>query len=234
MILRKTDKTTRVEALDNQNREILLEEVPVYIEESTGEELVTFADVIKADERRIAKKYGINVYNLFELALLFADVRQKRMGIRQKFRFNKMLFYLWKKLEEEYGENSLIFDEMGAARAGPIPVHLKEDLIKLKKDDIIEIRIIKDGKPIPGSKEDWEKFKNEGSIECILTNKGIKLAKEIWRDLDQEMKEIIIDVKQSLFYLDTEELKKKVHKEYPEYRLNYIENDNESFEEFLM
>lgn len=34
-------------------------------------------------------------------------------------------------------------------------------------------------------------------------------------------------------YIDTEVLKEKVHKEYPEYRKNYSEVDKESFEEFL-
>jgi len=233
IILKKTDRTTAVKALDNQYNKIKLEDVPIYIEESTGEELVMFADVLKSDEQRIAKKYGIGEYNIFEIALLYADVKQRKMGIRQKFRFNKMLFYLKKRLEEEYGEDVLIFDEMGIARAGPIPIHLKEDIKQLKKEEIIEISIIKDGKRIPGSKENWEKYKSQGSIECILTKKGEEIAQLIWRDLDPEMREIIVSVKEDLFYMDTETLKNKVHREYPEYKKNYTENDNETFVDYL-
>lgn len=234
MMLKLTEKTTSVKTLDNLNKEIILEDVPIYIEEETGEELVNFADILRADERRIAKEFGINIYNIFELALLYVDVKQRTNGIRQKFRFNKMLFYVSKKLEEEYGENTLIFDEMGKARAGPIPIHLKDDLIELQNDKFVEIRIIKDGKPIHGSKKDWEKYKNIGSIECTLTKKGYKLGKKIWYELDPEMQEIILDIKRELFYMDTERLKIKVHKEYPEYKMSYGENDTESFEEFLV
>jgi len=43
-----------------------------------------------------------------------------------------MLFYVWKKLEEEYGEDVIIFDEMVAARAGPIPIHLGDDIKELQ------------------------------------------------------------------------------------------------------
>lgn len=233
-MLKPTGKITSVKSLDNSYSEIILEDVPVYLHEKTGEELITLADVIRAEERRIAKKYNISEYNIFEIALLYADVKQRRKSIRQKFRFNKMLFYIWKELEEEYGKDIIIFDEMGSARSGPIPVHLGKDIKDLQKKGIINIFIVKDGKKIPGSKENWEKFKSKGSIECTLTKKGEKLAKKLWTDLDLETKEIILDVKKDLFYLDTELLKKKVHQEYPEYKMNYIENDIETFEDFLI
>jgi len=236
MILKSTDKKTLVKALDNNYASVILEDVPIYIMEDTGEELVTLADVIKADERRMAKKYDINIYNIFELALLFAPVYQKKNAIRQKFRFNKMLFYVWKDLQKEYGENTLIFDKMGVARAGPVPIHLKDDIKELQKKDLIDIYLVKDGKKIPGSRKEWEELKDKkiASIECALTKEGLKLARNIWVDLDPEMKEIILDVKKELFYLDTEVLKDKVHEEYPEYKKDYTKNDTESFEEFLI
>jgi len=233
-MLKPTGKITTVKSLDNNYSEIILEDVPVYLHEKSGEELITLADVIRAEERRIAKKYNINEYNIFEIALLYADVNQKRNSIRQKFRFNKMLFYICKKLEEEYGEDVIIFDEMGSARSGPIPINLGNDIKELQNKEIIDIFIVKDGKKIPGSKANWEKIKSKGSIECSLTKKGEKLAKKLWADLDLETKEIILEVKKKLFYLDTELLKEKVHHEYPEYKMNYIENDIETFEEFLI
>lgn len=233
-MLKPTGKKISVKSRDNTYSEVTLEDVPLYQEEKTGEELVTLADIIRAEERRVAKKYRITEYNLFELALLYADVKQRTKAIRQKFRFNKMLFYVWKKIEDEYGEGTFIFDQMGSARSGPIPIHLYEDIKDLQKKEIIEIYLVKDGKKIPGSKDNWEKYKSTASIECILTKKGEKLAKSIWSELDTELMEIILDVKKKMFFMDTEELKKKVHKEYPEYRKNYVENDVETFEEFLV
>lgn len=235
-LLRNTEKTTEVNILDNKHKEVVLKNVPVYIEEDTGDEVFTFGDILKADQQRIVKKYGIKEYNVFELALLFADVKQRRNAIRQKFRFNKMLFYVQKRLEEEFGKETLIFDKMGSARAGPVPVHLKEDIKDLKARELIEIYLIKDNKKVPGSKDTWEKLKDklQASIECSLTKKGEKLAKKLWNDLDDYMKRIILNVKIELMYLDTEKLKEKVHKEFPEYKMNYTENDTETFEEFLI
>lgn len=232
MMLKLTEKKTNVETLDNQNNEILLEDVPIYVKEDTGEELVTLADVIKADERRIAKKYNIEIYNIFELALLYADVKQRGKSIRQQFRFNKMLFYIGKKLEEEYGENVLIFDEMKKAPNGPIPIHLKEDMKKLQQEGIFDVYLIKKGKKIPGSRNDWDSGRWI-SIECTLTNKGEDLAQKIWSEIDPEMREIILDVKEKLYYMKTGKLKKKVHKEYPEYKKSYIQNDTETFDYLL-
>ena len=228
MILKLTEKKTSIETLDNQNKEILLEDVPIYIEEETGEELVSFTDVLRADERRIAKKYNVDIYNIFELGLLYADVRQRGKSIRQQFRFNKMLFYVGKRLEEEYGEDILIFDEMKKREDGPIPIHLKEDMKKFQQEGIFDVYLVKKGKKIPGSKEDWD-TKKWISIECTLTNKGEDLAKKIWSELDPEMREIILEVKEKLYYMKTGKLRKKVHKEYPEYRKIYTQEDKETF-----
>jgi len=228
MELKLTEKTTNLETWDNQNKEIILEDVPIYILEDTGEELVTLTDTIRADERRIAKKYNISIPNIFELALLYADVKQRTKGIKQQFRFNKMLFYVGKKLEEEYGENVLIFDEMNKAKDGPIPNHLKEDMKKLHKEGIFDVFLVKKGKKISGSKKDWD-TKNWITIECVLTNKGEDLAQKIWSELDPEMREIILEVKEKLYYMKTAKLRKKVHKAYPEYRKIYTQEDKENF-----
>ncbi|MFX1504253.1 MAG: hypothetical protein ACFFDH_25055, partial [Promethearchaeota archaeon] len=185
MELKLTEKKTNVETLDNRNEEILLEDVPIYVMEDTGEELVTLADIIRADERRIAKKYNINIYNIFELALLYADVRQRGKNIRQQFRFNKMLFYIGKKLEEEYGKSVLMFDDMKKAPNGPIPKHLKEDMKKLQQDEILDVYLVKKGKKISGSRKEWDTGRWI-SIECTLTNKGGDLARKIWSEIDPE------------------------------------------------
>jgi len=234
MIIKQTQDLVKVAALDNNEKEIQLEDVPLFLDEK-GRELVTLEDIVRANQRRIAKKFGVSEYNLFELALLFADIRQRKNSIREKSRFNKMLFYIWKKLEEAYGEGTLIFDKMGAGRAGPIPANLGKDIKKLKDEKLISIYITKEGKKIPGSKFEWEelKKKNIGGIECELTKKGVEIALGIWEDLDDEIKEIIVDVKKMLFLMDKDAIKDKVHKEFPEYKMNYTKNDEETFEPYL-
>ncbi len=232
-MLEPLEKTTEVEIISGRDKKVKLEEIPLYKLED-DEEVFIFSDLLKAEEKRIANKLDLNVYNLFELSLIYADVYQRNDAIRQKFRFNKMLFYIKKRLDEEYGEDSLIFDDFGAARAGPIPIHLGEDIKQLKKEGLLDIYIVKDGKKISRSREKWEDLKHKGSIECALTKKGKKVAKKIWKEIGVDIKEIIIDVKKDLMYIDTEKLKEKVHKEYPEYKKDYTEEDNEDFDEFLM
>ncbi len=232
MVLKPTERKTNIELFDGT----ILEDIPVYELEETGADRVLFDDLFKAEEHMIAKKNNVNIYNIFELALIYADVKQRRNAIRQKFRFNKMLFYIKKRLDEEFGEDVFIFDEMGAARSGPIPVHLGEDIKRLQGEELIDVYLVKDNKKILGSKKNWEEIKGKAgaSIECTLTKKGEKIAKEIWNDLDIDIKEIILDVKKELFYLDTEILKNKVHSEYPEYKMSYRENDTETFEPYLV
>jgi len=43
------------------------------------------------------------------------------------------------------------------------------------------------------------------------------------------MNEIILEVKEKLYYMKTGRLKKKVHKEYPEYKKTFVLEDNETF-----
>lgn len=90
------------------------------------------------------------------------------------------------------------------------------------------------GKKISGNKENWEQIKSTASIEYILTRKGHKLAQNLWKELDERMKEVIVEVKEELMYIDNELSMKKVHEEYPEYRMNYTEPYKETFEEFLI
>lgn len=232
MVLKSTERKTNIKLSDGT----ILEDMPVYELEETGGDRVLFEDLFKAEELRVAKNNNVSIYNIFELALIYADVKQRRNFIRQKFRFNKMLFYIKQRLDEEFGKDVFIFDEMGSARAGPIPINLGKDIKQLQTDGLIDVYLVKDNKKIPGSKKNWEQIKGKAgaSIECALTKSGEKVAKKIWFDLDNEIKQIILDVKMDLFYMDTEALKIKVHSEYPKYKKIYIENDNETFESYLV
>lgn len=230
MVMKLTDETTRVELSEGK----ALDGIPLY--QYQGNERVKFSDLIKAEERWIAEKNNISIFNIFELALLYADVKQKRNAIREKYRFNKMLFYIWKKLEEEFGEDVFIFDKMVAARAGPIPASLTEDIKNLEARKLLEIYLVKDGKILPGSRKNWQaiKGKAKAGIECNLTKEGLNVARNVWRDLDPELHEIILAVKKEINYMDRNKIKTKVHKDYPMYKKNYIKEDKDSFEKFLL
>lgn len=235
-----TKNTTYVRTKDNRNENVVLEDIPLYIDKENENMVINLADVVKANQKRIAKKFGISVYNIFELALLYADVKQRSKVIKQKYRFNKMLFYIWKELEKIYGENSIIFDEMWVAPEGPIPANLMNDLIQFQTNDVVEVFLIEEGKKIAESKKKREEIKkskkDEGirvSIACGLTNKGEELSKAIWSELDSEMREIILKMKERFYFMKTGKIKKTVHKEYPEYRKFYTKEDKETFKLLL-
>ncbi|MEX2682421.1 MAG: hypothetical protein Q6373_012540, partial [Candidatus Sigynarchaeota archaeon] len=206
-------------------------DIPIYEDEETREEFFTLADFLRAEQKRVARKHGITVFNTFELLTLYADVKSKIKGIKQKFRFNKIMFYIGKRLEKEFGEGTLIFDEMCKARAGPVPRHLGEDMALLEAKGLVKIHVDRDGKKIPGSEKEWRKLiKNKvGACVVELTPAGEDLARSIWAEADEDILDIIYKVKRDLIYLDTEQLKEKVHKEYPEWKKDYVENDTEDW-----
>ena len=79
-----------------------------------------------------------------------------------KYHLQKLLFYLWKKLEEdEYGD-SLPRDNFVAAANGPVPEHLNDDLERFEKGGWVKTR-----------NEKWEKAVSK---RIILTSKGQSLA----------------------------------------------------------
>jgi hypothetical protein len=209
-------------------------EVPIVTDEDSGEELVTHADILKAEQHRISKKYNLSTYNMFELLTLWAPVKSRINGIKQKFRFNKILFYIGKRIEKEYTSDGLEFDEMNACRSGPIPKHLKDDIIALEQQKLVNVHIERDQKKIPNSQQNWQKMMTPQGGSCVvkLTPMGEKTAKNLWADVEiefgDELLKIIQKTKEQLLFLDTNALREKVHKDYPEMKKDYIEDDNEN------
>lgn len=202
-----------VESVDWEGREIVLDQVPAEFNKEKNLTRVDIDEVIKAEQKFIAKENGLDPRELQVLWLIHADSRFFKSGyIEQKFRFNKMLFYLWKRMDKEGYENAFIHDEFKSARAGPIPIHLGEFLRDLEKKDIIKVR--------------WAKRPGE-SLKCQLTKLGEKIAKSIWNKTPTDIKGITRKTKEELFLIDATQLKKKVHKEYPEYKRTYTELDRE-------
>lgn len=202
-----------VESVDWEGREIALDQVPAEFNKEKNITRVDIDEVIKAEQKFIAIENGLDPRELQVLWLLHADSRFFKGGyIEQKSRFNKMLFYLWKRMDREGYENAFIHDEFKSARAGPIPVHLREFLKGLEKKDIVKVR--------------WAERPGI-SIKCQLTKLGEKIAKSIWDKAPSDIKGIIRKTKEELFLIDATQLKEKVHKEYPEYKRTYTELDRE-------
>lgn len=202
-----------VESVDWEGREIVLDQVPAEFNKEKNITRVDIDEVIKAEQKFIAKENGLDPRELQVLWLLYADSRFFKEGyIEQKFRFNKMLFYLWKRMDKEGYENSFIHDEFKSARAGPIPVHLGDFLKDLEKKGIVKVR--------------WAKRPGI-SLKCQLTKLGEKIAKSIWNKTPSDIKEITRKTKEGLFLIDAAQLKDKVHREYPEYKRTYTEPDQE-------
>jgi len=214
-----------MKSIDWQGRSIKLENVPA-IQNQKKEIRVNIDDVIKAEQIYLANEYSLSPINFHELLLLHASPRFIKGGyIEQKFRFNKMLFYLWKEMEKVDYRDSYIYDTFKSGRAGPIPINLKRDLIDLEEKGFIELLAIKDGKKIDSGNKVLETLKPGISLRCQLTKKGEEIAKSLWGNTPDDIKEIILKVKKELFLIDATKLKEKVHKDFPEYKKTYIELD---------
>jgi hypothetical protein len=162
-------------------------------------------------------------------------IEKPQHAIKQKFRFNKMLFYIKMGLQTLFNAESIQMHQMGAARAGPIPFELKDGLKRLEQKGLITIYNEWNGKKINKGDSNWEELNRTraGACVAVLTDSGVQIAESIWNDMNEiygaELTELISSVKQKLFKLNTDQLKTKVHTEYPEYQHKYTDDDQEDF-----
>lgn len=207
--------TTRVDVVgvDLEGCEISLKNVPAEFNEKRKISRVDIDEVIKAEQAFIAKENNLEPREMEVLWLLFADSRFFKGGvIEQKARFNKMLFYLSKRMEKLNYNDAFIQDVFGAARSGPVPIHLKNDLKDLEAKGIVKVK--------------WGKRPGE-STKVELTKEGQKVAETIWKKTPSDIRAVVKKTKGELYLIDAQQLMDKVHKEYPEYKKTYTEPDRE-------
>ena len=212
-----TPTTTAIEAYNSKGEPIYLEKVPAVMD-CSGKIYVDAADVAKAELEQIASKRGLEPRDIALLAILRAKPGIFKDGeVYCKYNLNKMLFYQWQNMEKEYGLGEAFpHDSFRPGAKGPIPNSLWEDLRRLEHYQLLSLNYCK-----------WGKNKVDASLSTKLTEKGHTLADEI---LEQVPKELIIvsqKTKEDIFPLDPETVMKKVHKEFPEYAVNYSEADKE-------
>jgi hypothetical protein len=217
------------------NEMCVLEDVDLIEDKKTGEKYFTLEAILQAEQRMLAKKLGISVYNIYELLLLSLPTASRANGIKGKFSFNKIVFYLGKRLGEEYGEGTYTFDKMNETTSGPIPRHLGGDIKNLQENGFVDVYIDCNNKHIHQGNENWKELMKQGKGSCvvILTRKGKVLARQLKKVLDPDVARIALKVKEELIFLTAEELKEKVRDDYPELRENYTENDTEDWNLFI-
>ena len=205
---------TEIDTVDWRGNPIHLIGVRALKNSKTGRIRVYPYDIAKAEVRDIAKKFGIEPRDVGAFLLILAKPGPFKGGeVLYKYHLQKLLFYLWKDLGKSgYGE-ALTREDFLAAATGPVPKNLDEDLENFKKKNWIEIRP--------------HRWNNHTSKRIILTKEGLQLTKELWDSIPDPYKEVAQKVKERIYPLDPETIRHLVHKEYPEYRDTYIENDVE-------
>ena len=204
------ETTTDVETLDSKGRSVVLKHVKALKNTRTGKLGIYPDSLALAEMIQLAAKYDLQPRELPILLFAYAKVGHFKSGIlHNRLAFNKSLFYVWKDLEKEGLGDAFPHDHFLPHPAGPVPQHLDQDLKRLSESGLVKVSL----KP-------WGEKESEKAQTTELLPEGLKVAKEIWDDLPQSFRDEILKVKTEIYPLDTETIKKRVHKEYPEYLEN--------------
>jgi len=188
-------------------------EVPIETNRDKKTRRVFFRDLIKAEHNYNIKQASLEPIDIHPLLLIYAKLKWQKGGfIKKAYRLRKMIFYLGEDVKKLAHGDAFTFDEIVSARAGPTPKNLQETMKRLKDKGLVEYT--------------WEN-KPGTSAEFKLTEKGEQAASNLWANLPEDVKKIITKVKEDIYLLSSEQLRNKVHKEYPEYKKTYTELDND-------
>jgi len=211
------DTKTEIEVFDWRGEPIHLKDVPAIKNAKTGKIRVYASEVAKAEIRMMAEKHNLEARDVTLLLMLYAKPGPFKEGeVHCKYHLNKMLFYQWKNMEKRYLGEAFPHDEFRAASKGPIPIHLWDDLRRLQDRKIMSL-----------DHHVWGKNSGEACLVTKLTPDGLKLAEELWKEVPPDLRETSWVTKEQIFPLDPETIRKKVHREFPEYRKTYTELDRE-------
>lgn len=207
--------TTNMEVYTPDGTIKLIKEVPALMHKDAKQIYVDPIDVSRIEMESLAEENGLKPREIPILLLLCAKMIPFKEGeIFYQYHMNKMLFYLWQNLEKDGLEGAFPNDEFKAEKRGPVPVHITEDLEELKVKKLINFDY-----------HQWGQSEKESSLKTELTEKGNKLAKRLWDNIDKPIKEIIVETKTNLFFKTPIDVRHKVHREFPEYKVKYVEED---------
>lgn len=202
-----------LDSVDRRGEPIIIRNTPC-VRDANGEVYLDPDEVMKARLKGFAEVTGIEDRDIWLFLLLYAKLGPFQRGdIFRKYKLNKMLFYISKEMEKEGFKNATVHDEFEADKRGPVPENLWNDLERLHDQGLINCS--NEGKNV------------KQPVEVTLTKEGEEIAKQLWNDFPDIILEDITKVKEWIFPLTDEQLKERVHKDYPEYISTYIENDSE-------
>ena len=205
--------TTDIESVDWGGNQIVIHSVPASRHVKTGKLKVDPRDVAKAEFIDIAKEIGIQDRDIMLFLLLYAKPGPFQRGyLWQKYKINKMLFYQWKGLEKIGLGDVIPRDEFEAKSKGPVPKNLWDDLKRLKEKQLLKV---------DGNK------KEKKTVTVELTDKGIVIAKKLWKRIPDPYLGLTTSIKNTFFPLSPETIKEMVHEQYPEFRKTYKQEDRE-------
>jgi hypothetical protein len=212
-----TRTTVDMDSVDWRGNTIHLKNVPAIKNEKTGKIRVYPSDVAKAEFTMLAAEHCLEPRDVAFLLMLCAKPGPFKEGqIHYKYHLNKMLFYQWKKMETLGVGEAYPRDEFEVALRGPVPKHLSDDLKRLQKEDIIKLKY-----------HQWGKTAKQASLTTELTDKGMKIAEDLWKHIPDLFKEATLKTKEQLFPLDPDTIRDRVHRDFPEYKKTYVELDTE-------
>lgn len=208
---------TDIDSVDWKGNRIHLKGVKAIQNQKTGKVRVYPSEVAKAEFRMLAEKHGLEPRDIASLAVIYVKPGPFKEGqVHYKYHLNKMLFYQWKNMERQGIGETFPHDEFEAARRGPVPKNLSDDLKRLEEKGIVKLRY-----------KQWGKTPKQASLITELTSSGFVIAEKLWNQIPDPFKEVTLETKEEIFPLDPKTVCEKVHREFPEYRKTYIELDTD-------
>lgn len=212
------ETTTGVDTIDWIGRPIHLDDVPAMLNPKTKQIRIFPSDVARAEIIGMARLHGLEPRDVALLLMVKAQpgIFRNKEEIQFKYHINKMLFYQWKEMEKQGIGETFPHDTFEKADRGPVPTNITDDLARLSNLGLISTELHR-----------WGKRPRDESLHISLTAKGSALADELIRLVPEPLLQTTVEVKERIFPLDPESVKRRVHKEYPEYRNIYIEDDRD-------
>ena len=209
------ETTVTINSVDKEGNPIILKNIPAVKYKNTEKIRVDPFEVSKAEVKYYTNEKGLLDRDAALLFLLCAKPGVFKEGeIHYKYHLNKMLFYYWKNLEKIHLGEAFPHDDFKKEKRGPVPEHIDEDLKRLEKEGLIALKYRK-----------WGQGEKQASLKIELTQKGTELTKQLWSKVEEIFRQEAIDTKELIFPLNPTTVKEKVHREFPEYRLLYVEED---------
>lgn len=196
-----------IKTIDAEGRPLVLKGVPAEREPGTGRVILNPATVARAEMSSVAGRFGLEGRDIPVLLALYAKAGYFVQGIVPELsKFNKLLFYQWKRLETLGLGEAYEHHEFGNARGGPVPIGLKGDLQRLEDSGLAKVK--------------WSDSVTDPTV-VELTARGMSLAERLWVATPEIIRSVSIDVKADLYPMASAAIRERVHDEFPEARAVY-------------